>query len=297
MNIVQRQIFLAKHIRRMKLFERIFIASLTATLRKPFDEVARLIEADGIVAARNYAERIIMIEDIGNVIQDIYKTVGVYIAGRNLRIIVKQAAKERKAFGFGLDEQWIAQIISYFNSFLLNKAVIPISETTRQQIFNVLSRGEAEGWSIDRMAFELRSDKLLLWRARMIARTEILKAQFYGAQLAEQESEWETVNQWISAHDARTRHSHREVDGKQVHNGQRFRVNRYRGTVLLGIDFMLGPGDPNASAENVINCRCTVAPRLARDKNGRIIAKNAGSNRISVILPGERFNPIAVRTI
>jgi uncharacterized protein with gpF-like domain len=211
--------------------------------------------------------------------------------------MLRKDEREAKAFGFGLDEKWIAAIVRYFQQYLLNKAVLPISATIKQHILNILTEGEKQGWGIDKMASFLREPELPMFRARMIARTEISKAQFYGNQLAEQESQWEVVNEWLSVHDGRTRHSHREVDTKKVHAGQRFRVNRYRRGMLIGIDFMLGPGDPDASAENVINCRCTLAPRLARDKNGILIRKNIVSSKISVILPNQRSNIMQVVTI
>src|SRR5690606_39097076 len=114
--------------------------------------------------------------------------------------------------------------------------------------------GVQAGWGIDRMAFELERPELALYRARRIIRTELLKAQFEGKRLGADESEWEVNKTWIAADDERTRNSHRIVDDMTVNTEERFPVPRKRG----GYDMMIAPGDPEASAENVIQCRCTV---------------------------------------
>jgi uncharacterized protein with gpF-like domain len=121
----------------------------------------------------------------------------------------------------------------------------------------------------------------------MIVRTESLKAMQYGQRTAQTNSRWQTQSEWIAATDHRTRHSHRDVDGDKVDEGDRFKVAIFRGKIQMGFDMMLGPGDPHASAGNVINCRCTLATTAKRDRNGRLVAKS----NISVLLPGETFRP------
>lgn len=59
--------------------------------------------------------------------------------------------------------------------------------------------------------------------------------------------------EWIAARDDRTRDSHSEVDGTVVDLDTKFEVKNNS-----GMDLMDGPGDKNASPENVINCRCTL---------------------------------------
>ena len=61
---------------------------------------------------------------------------------------------------------------------------------------------------------------------------------------------------WTSALLATTRDSHRLAHGQVKKKGEKFEVGRRDG----GIDLMDEPGDPNASAENVTNCFCTVEP-------------------------------------
>lgn len=273
--------YIQKHIRRVKLFEREFTRRMYSEIRKPMMAVSEVLQNNGIEAARNRAEKILIVEGIGKNIQDIYVTVGIW-AAKKVTAQINKNIKDQKA-GFG-NERWVQDILNYFKYFLLSKAVLPISETTKKDILEILTKGQTEGWTIDQMVFELERKDMPLFRARTIVRTEIAKARFFGHELGKEDSPFKTVDKWIAAHDARTRHSHRDVDGQIIEEGGRFRVARYKGKLLVGYDMMIGPGDPDASPENVINCRCTKVTRLARDENGKLIRKS----KISVILPDNR---------
>ena len=63
--------------------------------------------------------------------------------------------------------------------------------------------------------------------------------------------------EWISTLDDRTRESHLQMDGVIADIDSTFEVENLTDG---GIDNMLYPLDPNGSAGNVCNCRCTVAP-------------------------------------
>jgi len=52
------------------------------------------------------------------------------------------------------------------------------------------------------------------------------------------------------------------MNGKRVGYNEKFNVSGQE---------MEYPGDPNASAGNVVNCRCTVAVVPKRDSNGDLI--------------------------
>jgi HK97 family phage portal protein len=85
-------------------------------------------------------------------------------------------------------------------------------------------------------------------RAETIARTEI--------QSANQKGQFEGYKQaglrtkiWVATLDHRTRHAHSEADGQEVPIDMPFNV---------GGEKLMFPGDPNGSAENTINCRCSI---------------------------------------
>jgi hypothetical protein len=169
--------------------------------------------------------------------------------------------------GFGLNLKWITDIVNYFQWDLF-ALVQNITDKTRNQILEVLTRAVNLGESFEWIENQLTSPQLLAWRTRLIARTETAKGAFKGRQLANQDNEWETEKEWISANDHRTRHGHRKVDGEIIDADARFQVQHPK-----GFDMMEGPGDPVASAANLCNCRCAQALRAKRDKDGRLIRK------------------------
>ncbi|WP_162451325.1 phage minor head protein [Phytoactinopolyspora mesophila] len=88
-------------------------------------------------------------------------------------------------------------------------------------------------------------------RARRIARTETISATNDAKLQTELDLPEElrpSYKRWIAAVDERTRPEHFAADGQTVEIDAPFDV---------GGEALMFPGDPNASAENVIQCRCT----------------------------------------
>ncbi len=84
-------------------------------------------------------------------------------------------------------------------------------------------------------------------RALTIARTETGKA--YNSAAFEEYNEGGVRElEWVASNDATTRASHMELDGRRVKPGEEFKP---------GLRF---PNDPNGAPEEVINCRCVLAP-------------------------------------
>ena len=79
----------------------------------------------------------------------------------------------------------------------------------------------------------------------------------------------EMEQQWVATLDGRTRHSHRQLDGKRIKVG---------GTFPNGCRF---PGDPQGKPSEVYNCRCTLISQmvgLEHDLSGRSLAKLDGKS-------------------
>lgn len=254
----------------MKRFEREYLPGMVKILQKAYKGAARALK-DGRIEA--YLSDMNMMPTLGKYLTDMYVDVAAFYATKTLREI-NESAREDKA-----DDTWLAAIIEYLRGQLLSKAVLPIRQTTVEDVRRILQKGVDEGQSIDSMVYSLDHSELPVSRARVIIRTELLAAQFGGRKLGEEASEWETNKRWIATKDDRTRHSHAEMDDQVVRSEEKFYVRRRKG----GYDVMEGPGDPEGSAENVIQCRCTLSYRAARDENGRLIRKR----KISVILPQE----------
>lgn len=260
--------------------EKPFYPKIAKAIHAQILQATTILRDKGYHAAKIANEKILLNERLIKPLKEIYAVFGMYMARRTTREINASAKIEQKA-GFGNDEELLAEIIAYLNQFILNRAVIPITQTTRDIILEKLIEGEEQGLGAEEIARELESAELTIERARLIVRTEALKAMQYGQRVSSSKSRWMTESEWIAAHDARTRDSHRLVDGETVPEGGRFKVAIFQKGIQIGFDLMAGPGDPHASAANVCNCRCTLVTVAARDKNGRLIQKSNNS----VLLP------------
>lgn len=256
-----------------KRIERKFMGRVFKALEWQVEQALPIIKARGPEMAKGQIDMMVFNEKIEPVLTDLNVLAGLFFANKGLREINKAVRMRTKAASFGFNAEWAEDIIAYFKLHLLEKAVYPVSETTRDQILAVLEQGQREGWGYERIADALRDPQLLLWRARMIVRTETLIASDIGRKLAADKSEYETGKEWIAANDHRTRHSHRAVDGEIVAQDAKFAVTIYKGNLPVGVDMMTGPGDINASPGNVINCRCTAALVPLRDESGKLIPK------------------------
>lgn len=85
-------------------------------------------------------------------------------------------------------------------------------------------------------------------QATTIARTEVTRAQNSGRNKVFDAARKDGIKgkkKWIATNDGRTRHSHAFLNGELREVGEPY---------SNGLMF---PGDPNGSAEEVVNCRCT----------------------------------------
>ena len=131
--------------------------------------------------------------------------------------------------------------------------VTQISETTRQQIRDKIEAGRKAGLGTEGIAKALRGDMVITSavRAHIIARTEThAAAQAGNRQAAKATGIAGLEKEWLAAEDSRTREDHNAADGQTVDQDASFTVG--------GVQ-MEQPGDPNAPAAQVVNCRCALA--------------------------------------
>lgn len=272
----ERKAYGERHLRKVKLFERKYLKQVFNALHSQVLSVSKILKESGIDEAKRQLDRTVVNDDLTPVILRLHVDVGVYQANKVLREINASAKDRSESKGFGFNAEWVSAIANFLKQTLL-KLVSGITETTKKQILQILEQGVKEGWGIDKMANELESSELTLWRARLIVRTELVKAYSKGHELGKDKSKWETEDRWISVHDVRTRHSHKEMDGEVIGTGGKFKVPVYKKVgkvdVQIGWDLMTGPGDPNAHIQNLANCRCTKVTRAKRDEQGRLIPR------------------------
>lgn len=269
--------------RQRERLEAAYIRPVFKILHEQAKAIATIVGESGAQAGINAAHRIHTTQGLTEAISGLHITVGLFYARKADREIIASVRLQEKAGTLGRNEKWTQDIINYFKTELFN-TVSGITQTTVDELVSTITKGIDKGWSIEKMVHELQTPDLLLWRARLIARTEVGKAAFAGREIASKDSDWETDKEWISAHDNRVRPDHQAVDGTIIPTEEHF---------IVGGERMVGPGDPNASAKQICNCRCTAATMVRRDTNGNMIRKRG----IIVIRPGAFNKPVRVITI
>lgn len=230
-----------------------FVPLVNAALRHQVDQAIAVIRAKGITAAQGNINGDYLNTKIGAIITDLYRTAA--------KIAFRKYKPTMKSFG---DNTGIVElVIAYLKNYLLQKVVVPISQTTIDQIEAVLQNAQQEGWGVDETVKELEDEDLTKFRARLIVRTETVKATNITQLAAADNEDFEMEKQWIAIEDNRTRrsHSHAGVDGERVPLDEPY---------SNGLMF---PGDPEGDASEVVNCRCTQGFFAARDLNGKLIPK------------------------
>lgn len=161
-----------------------------------------------------------------------------------------------------LFQRFIEEFIEQFGA----QKVQQILETTRRQIMEVIREGQREGEGVEAIAKALREaiPEFSRFRSRVIARTETHGSSQYAQMRTAMQSTRPLVKMWNSVEDTRTRtlieddnYDHRVMDGERVAMEQPFMVPTIFGTR----EPIMYPGDPNGTAGNVINCRCSVTFR------------------------------------
>ena len=184
------------------------------------------------------------------------------------KLTVKELKRQMK--GQSDDEsRWTYVINAYLEKYGLNQLAVEITNTLREQIKRILIKANSNGWGVDKTVHQLDLAAFPKWMATRIVRTETNKAANTGAMVAAVDSGVKLDKQWVSAQDNRTRriprdqYDHLDMNGRKVGMNERFIVPSTK-----TIDAMLYPGDPDASAGNVCNCRCRVVFVPHRDGEG-----------------------------
>lgn len=111
--------------------------------------------------------------------------------------------------------------------------------------------GIRNGESIDDLAKRVReAAQLSKPRAKVTARTEVVSASNAGSLETVRALGFVGIKEWLTTHDSRTRPTHVSAGGQRVDLSAPFQV---------GATYLDFPGDPSGPADEVINCRCSMA--------------------------------------
>lgn len=183
----------------------------------------------------------------------LYEDVGYDFAKANERFMKSIQNKQDRFF---LDS-WAEWIRNYANVVLADK-VKEINETTRNRIKQVLADALEQGIyarsEISKLIERATLGEIGKNRSRLIARTESASAGNEGKERSAREWSEESGERlyklWIAGGSKEPRQTHLDVDDDIA--------IPIEAQWNVGGEMMDRPHDPNASAENVINCSCVV---------------------------------------
>ncbi|WAG75196.1 phage portal protein [Clostridium estertheticum] len=180
-----------------------------------------------------------------------------YMANKILPILKKLIEDKGKEIMDDLDvnisfDLHNPMVTEYLDEYC-GKQITNINATTESSIRDQLKAGELDGESIPKLCDRIGKyfDDTEQYRTERIARTEVIGASNNAALMGYKQSGVVDKKQWLTALDERTRPAHTEADGQGVGLDEKFIVDG---------EEMDCPGD--GSAENVINCRCTLIAKF-----------------------------------
>jgi uncharacterized protein with gpF-like domain len=151
----------------------------------------------------------------------------------------------------GDDTFW--STLNFWIDTYAGKKVTRVNEATKKTIEKIIKKGmeNEDSNAIIAEKIDAISEIADKSRAATISRTETHGAAIMAVDSSIRDYLGDSLStkEWVAALDERTRDDHAEVNGDIVNENESFSV---------GEDDMEYPGDPSASAGNVINCRCVV---------------------------------------
>ena len=147
--------------------------------------------------------------------------------------------------------------------------ITSVRATFIEKILSLINNGLLENFSVQEITAKMtKYFNRYKWEALRIARTETTTALNASILLAGQNSNLVSEKVWTSVQDNRTRifpFDHLDMNGQRQEEDKPF---------FVGGENIQYPGDVNASAGNVINCRCKITLVPIRDKDGNLVRKN-----------------------
>lgn len=205
-------------------------------------------------------------EKVFAMFREIYTTIGIAHGNK----VNKELEKVKKA-NVLFNEVLLREILLFLSTDGGVK-IVSVRDTLANDIIKTIKGSLGENATIvdlQNAIYRLisKSQSFYKWQALRIARTETTSASNFAAIKSAQESDLVLDKMWISVQDNRTRitpFDHLDMNGQKQELEKPF---------FVGGQNIQYPGDVNASAGNVINCRCTISFIPKRDADGMLIIK------------------------
>lgn len=225
--------------RLLKRYERMFTPVIFKAIKKQIDQYMEKGNIEDIKS-----------DPVFKALEELYLKVGVQWAGKTDRQIRSDLKLPRLS---NFSQRFTSVLISQFGKDILNKSE-NITDTTKQSIRDLLVRSVKEQWTIDELARKIKSPEIAINRAKVIARTETVRAANAASLANVKDKGYIIQKQWLAIIDKRTRDDHKELDMKVVDINESWKFKDKNG-ITQELKF---PGDPDAPPEQTINCRCTM---------------------------------------
>lgn len=139
--------------------------------------------------------------------------------------------------------------------------VVGVNQTTKKALAKTLTEGLVNGDNALAMSDRVRGvmTNAKRHRANAIGRTESVKAFNFGTVEGYNQSGVVEEKEWLTARDSAVRTIPEDEFDHADHDGDLVPVDS---PFTISGEALAYPGDPAGSAGNVINCRCTVLPKI-----------------------------------
>lgn len=243
-----------------------YLAKVYSSLNVQNKQAISYLKQNGIHSLMADLDKVITYQPMLSTISSLYRDAGLRLAKVTYDSLPEPETETKARGQMGFSAEWLQRIINYFRIFLLNKAVLPITETTKKRIREILEQANQEGWGVDKTVKEIGDKDISKMRAEVITRTESVRATNLGAMTGAASRGLKLNKRWIAVGDSRTRPDHKYLNGQEIAFEDKFRTPE-------GYQLMY-PGDPEGPAKEVINCRCVLGFIPQRDASGKLIRAN-----------------------
>jgi len=207
--------------------------------------------------------------DLIELYQDLYENIGLRFANwyaKNFDSLV-----EKQTDVSGNDSIW-RQVFRSEAAMVAGGRVTLVAGTKKKTLTKIITGlmmdAEFQSMGADAKArvFRRRFDDYSQKEAVRLVRTESTNAANQATMTTAKDmfGEEGLDKEWMTAMDGRERLSHNQMNGTIIDFKEKFNVGITKAKkgrqIIIGYEEMDRPGDPNATAENVINCRCSIAP-------------------------------------
>lgn len=205
-------------------------------------------------------------EDVYRMYRDIYETIGLNYGNK-----VNNSLEKVKKANVLFNENLLKEILLFLSSDGGIK-ITSVRNTLIDDVIKAIKEAIGENTTVVQLRDAIqsiisKSQTFYKWQSLRIARTETTSASNFAAIKTAEASDLVLDKVWLSVQDKRTRitpYDHLDMNNQKQDLDKPF---------FVGGENINYPGDTNASAGNVINCRCGLTFQPRRDANGDLILK------------------------